>query len=89
MKAPLMLIMLFPFWGNMFAQDINIYFQPKEGGTIIDSIWVTNLRTNEKVKLLGSEILTLGKGSHTEGTQEHYPHHYRKPFFPDVELPIH
>jgi hypothetical protein len=33
----------------------------KASGTTIDSIWVTNLKTNQKVKLLGNESLILTK----------------------------
>jgi uncharacterized protein (TIGR02145 family) len=43
------------------AQDITISFQPKAIETTIDSIWVTNQRTNQKIKLLGSESLILTK----------------------------
>ncbi|HOS90464.1 MAG TPA: FISUMP domain-containing protein [Prolixibacteraceae bacterium] len=46
---------------KLTAQDITISFQPKEAVNTIDSIWVTNQRTNEKVKLLGHETLTLTK----------------------------
>jgi len=44
---------------GLTAQDITISFHPKIAGTQIDSIWVTNQRTNQKVKLLGSESLIL------------------------------
>jgi uncharacterized protein (TIGR02145 family) len=43
------------------AQDIKIDFQPKVAGTPIDSVRATNLRTNQTVKLLGSESLVLVK----------------------------
>src|ERR1035437_2040137 len=43
------------------AQDITISFQPKVSGTPIDSIWATNLRSNQIVKLLGGESLLLVK----------------------------
>ncbi|HAQ18209.1 MAG TPA: hypothetical protein DCR40_03130 [Prolixibacteraceae bacterium] len=61
MKKIIFLFALFSFICKVYAQDIPISFQPKESGTIIDSILVTNQRTNQKVKLLGNETLTLTK----------------------------
>lgn len=46
---------------GLFAQDITISFQPKDSGNTIDSVWVTNQTTGQKVKLVGSEFLTLTK----------------------------
>ncbi|MBA4411560.1 MAG: hypothetical protein C0397_19340, partial [Odoribacter sp.] len=48
-------------WIFLSAQDINISFRPSLGNTQIDSIWVTNQKTNQKVKLIGSEALVLTK----------------------------
>jgi len=61
MKTTILSFMLYLFWISTIAQDLTISFQPKESGTIIDSIWVLNQRTNEKVKLTGYESLTLIK----------------------------
>lgn len=61
MKTTALSIMLSFFWIGTIAQDITISFQPKETGITIDSIWVTNQRTDEKVKLLENESLTLTK----------------------------
>ncbi len=41
------------------AQNITISFQPKVTGNQIDTIWVTNQRTLQKAKLIGSESLQL------------------------------
>jgi uncharacterized protein (TIGR02145 family) len=61
MKKLYSFILLSTIFVSLTAQDINISFQPAVSGTNIDSIWVTNQRTNEKVKLLGNESLTLTK----------------------------
>lgn len=47
------------------AQEILISFQPKVVGTKIDSIWVTNQATLEKVKLHGADTLVLTKATGT------------------------
>jgi len=44
-----------------YAQSITISFKPKETNQPIDSIYATNLRTNEKVKLNINDSLTLVK----------------------------
>ena len=41
------------------AQDIRVSFRPYYAATQIDSIWVTNLRTGQKIKLSESETLVL------------------------------
>ena len=41
------------------AQDIRVSFRPYYAATQIDSIWVTNLRTGQKIKLEESETLVL------------------------------
>ena len=41
------------------AQDIRVSFRPYYAATLIDSIWVTNLRTGQKIKLSESETLVL------------------------------
>jgi uncharacterized protein (TIGR02145 family) len=61
MKKLFSFILLSTIFVSLTAQDINISFQPAVSGTNIDSIWVTNQRSNEKVKLLGNESLTLTK----------------------------
>jgi uncharacterized protein (TIGR02145 family) len=43
------------------AQDFYISFQPKSGTAPIDTVWVTNQSTNQKVRLTGSESLHLLK----------------------------
>ncbi len=48
---------------NLSAQEILISFQPKVVGTKIDSIWVTNQATLEKVKLHGADTLVLTKAT--------------------------
>lgn len=45
------------------AQEIHVSFQPKVVGTKIDSIWVTNQSTLEKVKLHGADTLVLTKAT--------------------------
>ncbi len=45
----------------LYAQDITISFQSAVSGTGIDSIWVTNLKTHQKVKLTEGESLRLTK----------------------------
>jgi uncharacterized protein (TIGR02145 family) len=59
MKKLIPLAIMFLTTFCLTAQDITISFQPKVVGTQIDSIWVTNQRTTQKVKLLGSESLLL------------------------------
>jgi uncharacterized protein (TIGR02145 family) len=59
MKKLLPLAIMFLTTFCLTAQDITISFQPKIAGTQIDSIWVTNQKTDQKVKLLGGESLTL------------------------------
>jgi uncharacterized protein (TIGR02145 family) len=61
MKKLIFFFALATAFTGLYAQDITISFQPKVPGTPIDSIWVTNLKTNQKVKLLGNESLTLTK----------------------------
>jgi predicted TIM-barrel fold metal-dependent hydrolase len=48
------------------GQDITISFQPKEAGVQIDSVWVNNLKTDQKVKLLEGESLMLTKATGLE-----------------------
>jgi uncharacterized protein (TIGR02145 family) len=59
-KLFLSILLLFVIY-NLTAQDITISFQPKIAGTQIDSTWVTDQTTNQKVKLLGGEPLLLTK----------------------------
>ncbi len=66
MKKFYSFILLSTIFVSLAAQDINISFQPAVSGTNIDSIWVTNQRTNEKIKLLGNESLTLTKVTSVE-----------------------
>jgi uncharacterized protein (TIGR02145 family) len=61
MKKLITIAIVFCFSTFTFAQDITISFQPKVSGTTIDSIWVTNQKTNQKVILLGNESLVLTK----------------------------
>jgi uncharacterized protein (TIGR02145 family) len=63
MKTIFLLVLLFSVVFGTSGQDISISFQPKDGVTKIDSIWVTNQKTNQKVKLLESESLLLTKSS--------------------------
>jgi hypothetical protein len=51
---------------GLSAQDITISFQSKNDGTQIDSTWVTNQRTNQKVRLLGGESLVLTTSTGTD-----------------------
>lgn len=50
---------------TLSAQEILISFQPKVVGTKIDSIWVTNQATLEKVKVHGTDTLVLTKATGT------------------------
>jgi uncharacterized protein (TIGR02145 family) len=61
MKTLILSSLLIGIVWELFGQDITISFQPKVSGTTIDSIWVTNQRTNQKVKLQGNESLVLTK----------------------------
>lgn len=54
------LALLLSVYFSISAQDITVSFQPKESETI-DSILVTNLKTNQRVKILGNESLVLSK----------------------------
>ena len=47
------------------AQNIEVGFKPKDSAVVIDSIRATNLNTNQTVKLIGTETLTLIKSSTT------------------------
>jgi uncharacterized protein (TIGR02145 family) len=53
------ILLLMAWAAKISAQEFYISFQPKEEGTLIDSVWVTNLITGQKVKLLGEESLLL------------------------------
>jgi hypothetical protein len=46
---------------TLYAQDFYISFQPKAGADPIDTVWVTNQSTDQKVRLSGSESLHLIK----------------------------
>ena len=59
MKNVILFLLLLSVIFNARAQDLTISFQPKVSGTPIDSIRATNLRTNQSVKLTGSEMLLL------------------------------
>lgn len=61
MRNVMLFLLLLSVIFNALAQDLTISFQPKVSGTPIDSIRVTNLRTNQSVKLTGSETLLLVK----------------------------
>jgi uncharacterized protein (TIGR02145 family) len=63
MKTILFLMLFMLFFSGTSGQDITISFQPKDGVIPIDSILVTNQKTNQKVKLSGSESLLLTKSS--------------------------
>lgn len=59
-KGIFLFLFLFSIF-NVHAQDFTISFEPKEISNQIDSIWATNLRTNQIVRLLRGESLLLGK----------------------------
>ena len=61
MKKFLLSIFLISIYSALSAQDFYVSFQPKDTGSQIDSIYVTNQKTNQKIKLLGSESLLLKK----------------------------
>ena len=61
MKRTVFLLVLLSFISKVYAQDLTISFQSKVSGNKIDSIRVTNLRTNQVLKLLGGESLLLVK----------------------------
>jgi uncharacterized protein (TIGR02145 family) len=61
MKKTVILLVLLSFISKVYAQDLTISFQSKVSGNKIDSIRVTNLRTNQVLKLLGGESLLLVK----------------------------
>lgn len=46
---------------SLNAQNVEVGFKPKDSAVVIDSIRATNLNTNQTVKLIGSETLTLVK----------------------------
>jgi uncharacterized protein (TIGR02145 family) len=59
MKKPLFVAILLCFSLFSFASDFTVSFQSANGTSAIDSIWVTNLTTGQKVKLPGNESLFL------------------------------
>jgi uncharacterized protein (TIGR02145 family) len=61
MKKSFLLVILLSVLYPTLAQNIIISFQPKENVNAIDSIYATNLRTNEMVKLMGNDSLSLVK----------------------------
>lgn len=63
MKKFLLSIFLISIYSGLSAQDFYVSFQPKDTGSQIDSIQVTNQKTNQKIKLLGNESLFLKKGT--------------------------
>jgi uncharacterized protein (TIGR02145 family) len=63
MKKLIVCLVLLSFGGSLHSQDITISFKPKESGKEIDSIWVTNQNTNEKVKLLSGDSLILKRST--------------------------
>jgi uncharacterized protein (TIGR02145 family) len=70
------------------AQDITISFQPKIAGTQIDSIWVTNQKTDQKVRLLGNESLVLTKTTGIDLISDNQAegYFYPNPIYGDASL---
>lgn len=63
MKKVILSILFTSFCFGLFAQDIYVSFLPTVTSIQIDSIQVTNQKTNQKIKLLGNETLLLRKAS--------------------------
>jgi hypothetical protein len=61
MKRKYICILLLINYLHLPAQDFYISFQPKSGAAPIDTVWVTNQSTNQKVRLSGSESLHMVK----------------------------
>ena len=61
MKKFLLSIFLLSICLGLSAQNFYVSFQSNDTGSQIDSIYVTNQTTNQKIKLLGSESLLLKK----------------------------
>ncbi len=61
MKKIIFVTLLLSLICGVYAQNITISFQPKDSGTLIDSIQATNLNTGQVVKLTAGESLILGK----------------------------
>lgn len=59
MKKLFSLYLFITSFSVTYAQEIILTFQSQIVGTRIDSIWVTNQNTGQKVKLLENESLTL------------------------------
>ena len=59
MKKIVFILMLIILNSVLSAQEITLTFQSEDKDRKIDSIWVTNLDTNDKVKLFASDTLRL------------------------------
>jgi uncharacterized protein (TIGR02145 family) len=79
MKKLIFLILLISMYSGLNAQNITISFQPQVTGTLIDSIWVTNLKTDQKVKLLGNEFLVLSQSTGIKSLKHVYEKGYLYP----------
>jgi len=67
MKKLFSLLLFITSFSVTNAQEISLTFQSQIDGTKIDSIWVTNQDTGQKIKLLANETLIL---IHTTGNKD-------------------
>lgn len=63
MKKLFYCILSFTTFCSLSAQDFHILFKPQVSSIQIDSVLVTNLKTNQKVKLFGGDSLLLTTSS--------------------------